>query len=111
MRYGRLILGLVLAFFFFWLVFLSLDQRSHWDHIKALEMISPGMAREEVVIRMGKPSYSLPESLIPGGETLLYKSTPWRLTDIMVLLNKEGRVATVFYSDFHYPPAGGIEVE
>ena len=111
MKLGKFILGFILVGFFLWLLLLSSFERANWDHIKALEMISPGMSREEVVTRLGKPSYSLSPSLIAGGETLVYGCWRRTQTDISVLLNKEGRVATVFYSDFHYPPIGGIEIE
>jgi hypothetical protein len=93
-----------------WLGLLQLDVASSRDRIGALEMVSPGMTREEVTTRMGNPSYSLRKDnrINTESEVLVYKS--WRHTraDIMVVLDSNGRVVTTFHPGWHFPPTGGI---
>ncbi len=93
-----------------WLGLLQFGVASSRDRIAALEMVSPGMTREEVTSRMGNPSYSLrkDDRINAESEVLVYKSWRHAHADIMIVLDSDGRVVTALYPDWHFPPTGGI---
>jgi len=97
-----------------WLLFLQFWLIGLRDRVWLIEAVSLGMTREEVITRLGKPSYTLEPGdvrLNTQAEVLLYRS--WRSTfsAVMVILDERGRVVSVFYPEYHVPPIGGIEVD
>ena len=93
-----------------WLALISYRLGQIRDRVYLLEAVSPGMTRQEVIIRLGKPAYSLWDDprVSTEGEILVYKSWRRAHTDILVILDRHGRVVTTFHPDFHFPPVGGI---
>lgn len=107
------VLGFVLAVVALgWLVRMEFRGSALRDHIRALEAVTPGMTREEVIVRMGPPSRTVKDDPDLGvhGEALKYGSWRRTQTDIWIILDERGRVKTTFYSDYHFPPEGGIGV-
>jgi len=80
------------------------------DRVYLLEAVSRGMTKQEVIIRLGKPSYSpwSDPQVSAEGEILGYRGRRRPRTVMFVILDKHGRVATTFYPEFHFPPVGGI---
>lgn len=96
-----------------WIYVSEVRIRSLQGQVRMLVSVSPGMLREEVVARLGEPTYveSGAGVLDTGGDALVYKwYDTWPSSEVcMVLLDERDRAVAVFFPKrSRFPPIGGI---
>ena len=97
-----------------WIYVCEVRIRSLQGQVRMLVSVSPGMSREEVIVRLGDPAYTEADEgqIGNGGDILVYKWIDyWPSAEVcMVLLDERDRVVAVFFPKrSSFPPVGGIE--
>ena len=97
---GQAATCLALLVILLWLAILTYWQvGTYSDRMSALQLVSFGMYRDDVVDRLGEPRAVLKQSpiLLGSGEVLAYSSWRESRQDFLVVLDSHGRVVAVHY--------------